>query len=178
MCEKSFPCDSTPRDWWYNQLQQFDILFFRCPQDVRYMQYVHVLLFDMRWIVLHRSLFSIWCGIFFSYLFHFSCVMWCIIIYGSYLFSWFVMFCLRSLFCYVDGILMCRHVCLHWDPFYAMLEGCSLSSCMSLGHTNRIHFWMRVLAAQPLLLPLLREGIFPCMITKSTLMYIITIDNT
>jgi len=61
---------------------------------------------------------------------------------------------------YVDGILMCCHVWLHWNPFYAMLEGCSLSSCMSLCHTNRIPFWLRVPIAEHLLAPLLCEGIF------------------
>jgi len=139
-CEQSFPWNSLPQDWWYGQLQQFDILFFRWPQGVRYMQCIHVLLFAMRCIVLHRSLFDVWCGILFSYMCHGSCLMWWGIICKMYLLSWFIMFCLRSLYCHVDGILMCRHVCLHWDPFYAILAGCSLSSCMSLCHIDRSPF--------------------------------------
>lgn len=42
---------------------------------------------------------------------------------------------LRSLCCMLMGYSVCCHVCLHWDPFYAMLAGCS--SCMSLCHTDR-----------------------------------------
>jgi len=116
--------------------------------------------FSMRCIVLYISLFDVLCGILFSYLSHDSYLMWCGIICVMYLLSWFVMFYLRSLCRHVDGILMCRHVCLHWDPFYAMLAGCSLSSCMSLGHTDRSLVWMRVPVAEHLLEPLIREGIF------------------
>ena len=83
---------------------------------------------------------DVWCGILFLTCFHDSCLMWCRIIYGMYLLSWFVMFCSRSLCHHVDGILMCCHACFHWDPFYSMLAVWSLSSCMSLCHTDRSPF--------------------------------------
>jgi len=50
--------DSMPWYRWHEQIQQLDILFFRRPLDVRYMQCVHVLL--LLCIVLHRSLFDVW----------------------------------------------------------------------------------------------------------------------
>lgn len=92
--------------------------------------------------------------------FHDCFLMWCRIICGMYLLSWFAMFCLRSLCCYVDGIFMCHHVRFHWDPFYSMLAGCSLSSCMSLCHTDRSPFLLRVPIAEHPLEPILCKGIF------------------
>lgn len=70
--------------------------------DVRYMQCVHVLLFDMRCIVPHRSLFDGWCGILFSYLFSWFLldVTW------NHLWDVLTVMLLRSLCLHVDGILM------------------------------------------------------------------------
>ena len=51
-----------------------------------------------------------------------------------------VMFWLRSLCRHIDGILMHHHVCLNWDPFDAMLAGCSLLSYMKLCHADRSPF--------------------------------------
>ncbi len=48
-----------------------------------------------------------------------------------------VMFWLRSLCRDVDKIVMCRHVCLNWDPFDAMLARCSLLSYVKLCHADR-----------------------------------------
>ena len=77
---------------------------------------------------------------------------------------------------YVVGILLLSS-CMFcfWNPFYAMLAWCS--SCMFSCHTNR-SFWLRVLVVEHLLEALLREGIFPCMIMTTSLVYITIIDNT
>lgn len=67
------------------------------------------------------------------------CLMWNLVLY----LMWDLlinMFWLRSLFHHVDGILMCRHVCLIWDPFDAMLAGCSLFTYVKLCHVDRSPF--------------------------------------
>lgn len=88
----------------HEQLQQFNIHFFRWPLVVRYMQCVHIL--HLLCIVLHRFMFDddegscllhvfmipAWCDA--------ESCMWCTCFHD---FSCYV---LRSLCCYVDGILM------------------------------------------------------------------------
>jgi len=80
-----------------------------------------------------------------------------------YLLSCYV---LSSLCCMMMGYSGCRHACFHWDPFYAMLAGCS--SCMSLCHTDRSLLTESscsgtYLGATP------AWGNFPCMIATSSL---------
>ena len=84
---------------------------------------------------------------------------------------------LRSLCCILMGYSCCHHVCFHWGPFYAISTGFSLSSYMSLCHTDRSILTESScsgtsLGATP------AWGHFPCLIETSPLMYFITIDDT
>lgn len=122
---------------------------------MRYMQCVYVLLLPC--IVLYRSLLMLdvgsclllvfmiptWCDM--------ESSMWCTCCHDL---SCYV---LRSLCSMLMGYLGCHHVCLHWDPFYAMLARCS--SCMSLCHIDR-SLLTKSSCSEHLLNPLLRVGIF------------------
>ena len=110
----------------------------------------------------------VWCwwGILFITCFHDSFLMWHGIVYVMYLCHDSSCHVLKSLFCMLMGYSSCRHGCLHWDPFYAILVGCS--SCMSLFHTDRSLLTKSScsgtsLGATP------AWGNFPCMIATSLL---------
>ena len=128
------------------------------------MQCVHVLLFSMICIVLNRSLFDVWCGILFSYLFHDSCLMWRITICEMYFLS-----C-----CYWDpfvimlmGYSCCSHVSLNWDPFHSMIGGMLIIVLCELCHTNRSPFLNESSYSGTSLGSTPTWGHIPCMIDKT-----------
>ena len=109
-------------------------------------------------IVLHRSLFYVWCGIFFITCFHDSWLTWRGIIYVMYLLSWFFMLCFEIPLLYVAGILMLSSCmfCIEIPFMPSWQDAHHTWVCVILIGV----FCLRVPVVEHLLEPLLREGIF------------------
>ena len=162
-----------PWDWWHEQLQQFDIRFFRWPwlwgicSVFMYFFFYSLCCINPCWCLMWDLVY---------YLFHDSCLMWCGIVYVIYLLSWFIMLCFEIPFLYVDGILMLS------SCMFALISLLCHVGGMLIMH-EFVSYWQESfltesscsgtsLGASP------AWGNFPCMIVTSPLMYIITIDNT